>query len=703
MRCFIVFLFFIPIFSFSQNSSIFKIDSLPTQGILLDKDWKWHAGDNPEYARTDLDDSGWGKIDPTLDIFALPQLPKTGEIFWLRLHLSLDSALNQQTVIKIEQSGATEVFLNGKQIAGYGLLSKNITAIKAANSTGWSVSFPIQKSGVNVLSVRYAFQPHILYNSHWGYRNKCFAARINSPENANAALDIVHSSDKIYMLLVGVFVILCPLYFVFYIFYPTQKFNLYFSGYALSQILFWSWLIYYYSGYSYQLENLVLQSTLFLTVVVSGYLFLLLAVYRLLNHKLGFFFWLTVVLTLLSMPAAAFIYGWGWLIHHILIANFYNIIFVAVAFRGVKTGKKGAGILLVGGLLALIIWGFFGLSAVYNTLSKWYFLIQPLSVAIFLGYEMALANRKLQQKLKENEKLAEEKQQILATQNKTLEKKVTERTAELEQSLKELKQTQNQLVLKEKLASLGELTAGIAHEIQNPLNFVNNFSELSVDLVKDVNEEISKEKIDKDYVKDLMSDLTANQQKINHHGKRASSIVKGMLEHSRASTGEREMLDINKLADEYLRLSYHGLRAKDKMFNSDYKTDFDETIPKMNVVPQDIGRVLLNLINNAFYAVNERAKQYADKNYAPLVSVSTKRLADKIEITVKDNGTGIPDKIKEKIFQPFFTTKPTGEGTGLGLSLAYDIITKGHGGTLEVESREGDGSEFIILLSIKTN
>ncbi len=286
---------------------------------------------------------------------------------------------------------------------------------------------------------------------------------------------------------------------------------------------------------------------------------------------------------------------------------------------------------------------------------------------------------------------------------------------ELQKSLTELKSTQNQLIQKEKLASLGELTAGIAHEIQNPLNFVNNFSELSIGLAKELKEEVEKFDIpakDKEYVGEIVSDLNSNQEKINHHGKRASSIVKGMLEHSRTSTGEREPTDINKLADEYLRLSYHGLRAKDKNFNSDYKTDFDESLPKLNVVPQDIGRVILNLINNAFYAVNERAKQQlsraelseslklSESLYAPLVTVSTKHIGDKIEISIKDNGNGIPEKIKDKIFQPFFTTKPTGEGTGLGLSLSYDIVTKGHGGELKVESEEGKGSEFIIKLKI---
>ena len=274
---------------------------------------------------------------------------------------------------------------------------------------------------------------------------------------------------------------------------------------------------------------------------------------------------------------------------------------------------------------------------------------------------------------------------------------------ELQKSLENLKATQNQLIQKEKLASLGELTAGIAHEIQNPLNFVNNFSELSVDLVKDLKDEMDKPDVDTAYIEELFDDLSSNQEKINHHGKRASNIVKGMLEHSRASTGVKELTDINALADEYLRLSYHGMRAKDKSFNADYKTEFDENLPKIEVIPQDIGRVLLNLINNAFYAVQERNLRGFENleglnTYTPSVIVSTQRADNQIILSVKDNGNGIPENIKAKVFQPFFTTKPTGSGTGLGLSLAYDIVTKGHGGTLEVQSTEGVGSEFIIHL-----
>ena len=278
-----------------------------------------------------------------------------------------------------------------------------------------------------------------------------------------------------------------------------------------------------------------------------------------------------------------------------------------------------------------------------------------------------------------------------------------------DEALTELKATQSQLIQSEKMASLGELTAGIAHEIQNPLNFVNNFSEVSNELIDEMNEEMENGDIEE--AKAIAKDIKQNLEKINHHGKRADGIVKGMLQHSRSSSGQKEPTDINALADEYLRLAYHGLRAKDKNFNATLKTDFDPLIGKVNVVPQDMGRVLLNLINNAFYACTERKNAPlppAPKGvitYEPTVWVSSKRLGipsgaggEKIEITVRDNGNGIPQKVLDKIFQPFFTTKPTGQGTGLGLSMSYDIVTKGHGGSLEVKSEEQKGSEFIIIL-----
>ncbi len=266
----------------------------------------------------------------------------------------------------------------------------------------------------------------------------------------------------------------------------------------------------------------------------------------------------------------------------------------------------------------------------------------------------------------------------------------------LETTLSNLRSTQSQLVHSEKMASLGELTAGIAHEIQNPLNFINNFSEVNKELLSEMNEEIGKGNYEE--VKAIAKDLSGNEEKINHHGKRADAIVKGMLQHSRSSSGVKEPTDINALADEYLRLAYHGLRAKDKSFNAAMTTDYDDSIGMVNVIPQDIGRVVLNLITNAFYVVDEKKKQLGE-GYDPTVSVSTKKNNGKVEIRVKDNGNGIPSNIVDKIFQPFFTTKPTGQGTGLGLSLSYDIV-KAHGGELSVESKEGIGTAFTILLPV---
>ena len=272
---------------------------------------------------------------------------------------------------------------------------------------------------------------------------------------------------------------------------------------------------------------------------------------------------------------------------------------------------------------------------------------------------------------------------------------------EIERTLTQLKTTQTQLIHKEKMASLGELTAGIAHEIQNPLNFVNNFSELSTELVEELAEEQQKPNPDMSLEIELLTDLKDNLNKINHHGNRASSIVKGMLEHARRSSGELTATDLNKLIDEYLRLAYHGMRAKDKNFNAELTTEFDASVGEVVVMPQEMGRVFLNLFSNAFYAVRQQ-QQTTNADYHPLVTVRTERQPNQLVVTVLDNGVGMSDAVKAKIFQPFFTTKPTGEGTGLGLSLSYDIITKGHGGNLTVTSQPGQGAEFVITLPIES-
>ena len=337
------------------------------------------------------------------------------------------------------------------------------------------------------------------------------------------------------------------------------------------------------------------------------------------------------------------------------------------------------------------------------------FLSFPLSLLVYVSIRFREIIREVRENAQRVMQISEEKRQQALNQQKTLEQEVKRQTADLTDTLQNLKSTQSQLIQSEKMASLGELTAGIAHEIQNPLNFVNNFSEINTELIDEAGQEIDKGNVDE--VKIILNDIKENEQKINHHGKRDDAIVKGMLEHSRQTKGVKQPTDINMLADEYLQLSYHGLRAKDKDFNAIMKTDFDNSIGKINIIPQDIGRVLLNLFNNAFYAVNEKKNaslhssgqaSSAGRPYEPTVIVSTKTVKPPsgglgVLLTVSDNGNGIPQNIIDKIFQPFFTTKPTGEGTGLGLSLSYDII-KAHGGEIKVETKEGEGTEFIIQL-----
>jgi len=342
--------------------------------------------------------------------------------------------------------------------------------------------------------------------------------------------------------------------------------------------------------------------------------------------------------------------------------------------------------------------------------NKWHGWVDTVQTFAFIwGVGTWIVTRKQRKELiKARQKAIEEEQnnKVISAMKAQLEVQVAERTAELtkqkeelENALDELKATQTQLIQSEKMASLGELTAGIAHEIQNPLNFVNNFSEVNKELITEMKHEIDSGNLSE--AKNIARDIQDNEEKITFHGKRADAIVKSMLQHSRTSSGKKEPTDINALADEYLRLAFHGLRAKDKSFNAKFETDFDDRIGQINIVQQDIGRVLLNLINNAFYSVSEKLRQDIP-GYEPTITVTTKKTGDqpntRVEIRVADNGNGVPKKVLDKIFQPFFTTKPTGLGTGLGLSLSYDIITRGHGGELKVETKDGEGAEFIIIL-----
>ncbi len=716
-------LFFFYFNAFAQNSEVFRIDSIPQRGVLLDKRWKWHDGDTL-----------WQAINPTLDIRdSIPERVKK-QIGKLRLYISLNPSLkNVPLSIQIQQSVAGQYFLNGVKIAESGTINQNPDDVKAKDLLWRPIAFPLKTDTINIFEVHFAAQPNIYFTSVFETANPLTSIWIYESNISQSLYSNVYRLCGVYdYFLIGFCLMIFIIHISFYFLYPLNKANLYF---ALSRLVYIVGAFLYDISLFFTLEvgHKYWYGNVAFNLYILSNILTLLAVLFYLNRKMD---WIDKILIALYVPVIAcifLIYPDGWRIGAIYqMLHIFNLIRIAILSR--KTNKIDALIIGLGSLITFISFVMFATNGTFDNNdfihSLWayrmilyviYSIALPIAISIFMAKDFANIALNLKNKLVENETLSSEKQQILATQNETLEKQVKERTSELVAS-------QNQLIQKEKLASLGELTAGIAHEIQNPLNFVNNFSELSVDLAKELKEEIDKVELpekDKDYIGEILTDLSQNQEKINHHGKRASSIVKGMLEHSRASTGVKEWADINKLADEYLRLAYHGFKAKDKDFNADFKTDFDENLLKIEVIPQDIGRVLLNLINNAFYAVHQRKLLSTDESYTPSVSVTTHYLPPplgaggaSIIIKVKDNGTGMPESVRAKVFQPFFTTKPTGSGTGLGLSLAYDIVTKGHGGTLEVVSTVANpdnggkgvglltgqaGSEFIISLPFKTN
>ena len=712
-----ILLFFLTI-SGSLAQTVFHIDSLPPQGVLLDKGWKFHAGDNPDWAKPDFDDSKWESIDPSKDIMDLPQVRKAG-IGWLRLNLHVDSTLLQQQaiILQVLQAAASELYSDRQLILRLGTVSPNADEVDAVFTPFHSFGLPGIGKSRYALAVRIAVRPNLPYTKFANTSNPLYRVRVYavsqidplSPRSLWLANYFTYTFVK-----AGIFFILAFLHLSFFVFYRPQKANLFF---AISSLLFFlHWLVLGLNRTSLlsDLDTLMYVGQLRAVLFPINYIFLVTALYTAYALPKSYYYWAGV--------------GACGLLTVIYFLNYQNgipwieigstIVMTAEAIRitvmAVIRKHRGANIILIGMVFSFV--GFsmrfitqFTTSLPYvhpdnptYTFEQFGVLSLPLFLSVYLASEFAFASKSLAAQLVAVKQLSaqtlaqeQEKQQILATQNETLEQRVTERTTQLQHSLENLKATQNQLIQKEKMASLGELTAGIAHEIQNPLNFVNNFSEVSAELVEELKEELAADR--KAEALELADDLTQNLEKIAQHGQRASSIVRGMLEHSRTSSGEKQPTNVNALADEYLRLAYHGLRAKDKDFNAELKTDFDPNLGQVEVVPQEMGRVLLNLFNNAFYAVSEKKKQQP-ADYQPTVSVSTKRVEGGVEIHVRDNGTGMLEAVKAKIFQPFFTTKPTGQGTGLGLSLAYDIVTKGHGGTLVVESEPGKFTEFRVCL-----
>ena len=698
--------------TFGQNGQVFNLNKLSKQDTLL-SGWKFQAGDNPQWAKPGFDDSKWQLTDPGIDITKFDQLKNAG-VGWLRLHIRAGGAVTGQRLLAwVSQYSASEIYLDGKLIQQYGYISHDPAKTIAVTPAGELFELKL-KGGVNqVIAVRVGYQSRILYVSPLYVPLPAFSMYINGYKAATANSEDLSKLNQeqlvMYSIAAGIFLILCLIHLLYFIFDRSQKISLYYLIYCLSVFyIYLTFVFIFYQGHSETLSTYMLIFYAGIICFCTAFLFLVLVVYVLFGYHRRTVFKVLAILALLV--------ALGIFLDDIISTFIDGVVFpvlcmlevARICFLAIKQKRKDAAIIfpVICLYIILLVWeGLLDQTTILATLLIYFvFLSLPIALAIYLGLKTASTNRALKTTLAEVQTLSaqnilkeQEKQQILADQNILLETQVDERTSELNQSLTHLKQTQTQLIQSEKMASLGELTAGIAHEIQNPLNFVNNFSEVNKELMDELREELDKG--DTEEAKAISLDVIQNLEKIVHHGKRADAIVKAMLQHSQSGSGIKEPTNINALADECMRLAYHGLRAKDKVFNAELLSHLDKTLPLVNVIPQDMVRVMLNLFNNAFYAVNQKQKT-GDVAYKPEVSVTTSNANGQVIIKVKDNGTGIPDAIKDKIMQPFFTTKPTGEGTGLGLSLTYDMVVKGHGGSIQVNSVEGEGSEFKITLPV---
>lgn len=694
-----------------------RIDSIPETGRELKPGWRWHVGDNPAWAAATFDDSRWDTVGTPITIPKLPQMDDQ-QIGWFRTTFVLDSAITTLPLaLRIWHSGAAEVYPDGKLFHRSGQIgSKGELLNGYSPPTAECHSLNQITPGQHVLAVRLVhFMPH-WYEPVVGSRQWPMLTVFLMNLDGKAQSEVEKTFWQILQsyLLGGFFIALSAIHALYFL-YRRKRINAVFS---VTMLLFA--IISIMGDIAGRTTSPRLTEWAFFLkqlVQVLFYCLLFLTYSLYLHRRPTILYYVTAGVALLSILLNAYV-EIKWLND---VPN-YSLLFLLIlgvwlSIKAVRNRLPNAWIAFLSiGLLGSIVlvqvilselldvqsWDQYPfLSTVFNIL---FFVSIPFTLVLMLARENAQTNDQLAHQLEEVERLSAEKEHLLREQNATLEQQVTARTTELRQSLEDLRNTQQQLIQREKMASLGELTAGIAHEIQNPLNFVNNFSEVSTELINEIQDERQRpnEERDEPLVDEILGDVEQNLQKIAQHGKRAASIVRGMLEHSRTSTGQRELTDLNTLADEYLRLSYHGLRAKQKSFNAKLVTDFDSSLLPVTVSGQDLGRVLLNLFTNAFHAVSER-QQKEQGGYEPTVSVSTKKLAEgpgrrAVEIRVSDNGTGIPETIRQKIFQPFFTTKPTGQGTGLGLSLSYDIVAKGHNGTLTVESEEGQGTTFVITL-----
>lgn len=689
-----------------------------SEGIERER-WRYKPGDNVRWADSAYSDKSW-KVIPSIDNIELKDELLQIDRGWFRQVIQAKpKAVKKSYQLVVKQFGTSEVYLDGRRLATL----KPVT-FDSGGSQRLVQLVPITLADTHrhVLAVRYRLRPDptLRVSSDLDLLN----IHINSDEQA---ADILFNGERWSTLLnacsMGIFAILALLHFLFYRANRSKIINR-----TLGWAMFLFALNFALEGLYDYIGSLTYISIADITADIcnhAGFFLLLTAVYQYLNVRYTWIYY---------SIAGAIVLDQGYRLITGSIEDVFSgipfilfiIDYIRISFKGKRTKDDDARLpwnsLKVAFFCFLSMLVFTGVGvgmdeafnidlsyvvAVDITLMVIILFSIPVGLSLSLVRDYTRTHETLRHKLQEVEALSaqtlaqeQEKQLLLAKQNEVLEEQVQTRTAELNASLEELKTTQAQLIQREKLASLGELTAGIAHEIQNPLNFVNNFAEVSVELVQEIQEERTRPGNERDegLETEILDDLEQNVQKIAEHGKRAASIVRGMLQHSRASTGKKQDTDLNALIDESLRLAYHGFRAINKTFNATLETNFAPDVPLLKLVPEDMGRVMVNLFNNAFYAVQQRSTQQT--GYTPTVSVSTKAENGQATITIRDNGTGIPDEVINRIFQPFFTTKPTGEGTGLGLSLSYDIVTKGHSGSFAVNTQPGEFTEFVISLPL---
>jgi two-component system NtrC family sensor kinase len=691
-----------------------------SQGVFA---WRYHPGDDPAWAHPDVDDSAW---ETRTDVWFEPgDLPQSGWIGvgWFRLRFAVDSTLwNRPLAFFLYLRGAADVYLDGTLLATYGTVGTSEADEVSVLSSGpnprfTSISF--DRRAEHVLAVRHSnFVAASFYKV--GGQVAGFEFRIGRPSELAAQIsEDVQARTAIQYAFTGVPLAFALVFFLLFIFYPEGRNHLYFAllaaGVAAMTFL------------DLQLDFLTDsgQYRLYRQALGLAGSFTLLVLFRFLY---GLFYTTLPRQFWAFLAAGVGLSLWSWFdpFGASDVGNLFGLLVFLEVLRTVVTAivKKKFDAWIIGiGLL------FFIGSAAYDVLLDlgWMRAIGEITNGYYYGFVgllIAMAVYLSRAFARTNEDLKEQVVQVKTLSEKTLEQErhrlhleaenerkalELEKAKELEASYRaleeahrHLKSTQTQLIHAEKMASLGQLTAGIAHEIKNPLNFVNNFAQLSTELADELRDEFDAHPDQTladaaDDLGEILDDLKLNAAKIREHGQRADGIIKSMLEHARPASSQRQPTDLNALLDDYLNLCYHGLCSEQDDFPITFERDYDEAVGQMEVMPQEIGRVFFNLLNNAFYAVQEKERA-ATEAYQPRISVGTRRRDGAVEIRIGDNGPGIPRGLQEKIFEPFYTTKPTGSGTGLGLSLSYDIVTQRHGGTLAVESEEGEGTTFTITL-----